>query len=292
MLKNYESLAKDVLQSKKLSRINQGHIQKLIESLIKKQEFNKFRLLINQKDIKEIKKNKEYKKFIKNLKKFLHDTYSVYQVKSDNQKEAILDLINKTKDKETLIELHKKMLHTHASSRERQNNYKTVYKQIFEICEKPNNITDIGCGMNPFSLIFSGLTKINYIGLDFAEKDIQLINNYFKLTGKRLGFHGQARIYDIFNDQTEIKTDICFLFKMTDVIDYGSKGHKNTETFIKKIKSKYIIASFPTRTVSNKKMNNPRRNWFEVMLKRINKNFRTFETKNELFYVISDPQSR
>ena len=42
----------------------------------------------------------------------------------------------------------------------------------------------------------------------------------------------------------------------------------------------YIVASFPTKTISGKKMNYPRRGWIEKMLKRIGYEFSIIKENN------------
>ena len=79
-------------------------------------------------------------------------------------------------------------------------------------------------------------------------------------------------------------SDICFLFKILELLE--KKGHKFSELLITNLRCKYVIVSFSTRTVSNKKMNFPRRGWIERMLKRLNYEFKIIKVPNEIFYLI------
>ena len=66
--------------------------------------------------------------------------------------------------------------------------------------------------------------------------------------------------------------------------------HKKTSEELIKIminKTKFIVASFATKTITRKPMNLPKRKGFELMLQRINLKFTTIETDNEIFYIIS-----
>lgn len=82
-------------------------------------------------------------------------------------------------------------------------------------------------------------------------------------------------------------SDIIFLFKIIDLIDF--KSHKPSEELIKILmqKTKFLVASFATKTLTNRNMNFPERKWFELMLSRNNLRFQSFKTPNELFYVIN-----
>ena len=80
------------------------------------------------------------------------------------------------------------------------------------------------------------------------------------------------------------------MFKLIDLID--KQNHKPSEELItnlfKNKKTKFIVASFATKTLTRKSMNHPNRKWFELMLKRNNLKFNSFNTNNEIFYIISE----
>jgi len=90
---------------------------------------------------------------------------------------------------------------------------------------------------------------------------------------------------DLLNIDKLPSVDVAFLFKMTDMIDQG-KGHKKTEELLKAIPAKWIVASFPTKTMSGKRMNVPHRNWMEWLCRRLGWSYEIIEFTNELFYVI------
>jgi hypothetical protein len=200
--------------------------------------------------------------------------------------------MKKTKDKKNLLDLHLDMLHLHSSTRERKKNHELIYRNIFSVCGKPKKILDFGCGLNAFSLPFIGFRDFNYTCCDSVEKDVLLINDYLKSFGKKFGFKGDSFFVNVFSEDylkkiCKKKYDVCFLFKMTDVMDYGSKKHNNTEKFLRNINSNFVVLSFPTKTVSGKRMNRPRRKWFEMMVKRIGYSLDYFEVNNECFYIVS-----
>ena len=132
-------------------------------------------------------------------------------------------------------------------------------------------------------------TNLSYFAYDINQKEIELLNlffNAFKSPNKE--FKGKAEILD-FKELNDLKrfpeADIALLFKITDIVDKG-KGHKRSESLITKIPSKYMVVSFPTVTMSGKRMNFPRRRWIEWMCERLGYGFQSFEITNEIFYVI------
>ncbi len=278
-------ISNEIRSNKKFCRLGEAYVISIIEEFLKKDK--KLTRAFEKGTIK----TRTYKEFLKDVKKFLHETYCVYQVREGDKKKQIYSLMKRTKNKERLLELHEEMLHLHSSSRERKKDYETIYRNIFSVCGEPKKIFDIGCGMNAFSLPFTGIRRLQYVGCDAVEQDVHLIDDYLKNVGKNLGFKGKGLLVNAFDkeflvDISKVNSDICFVFKMLDVFDYGVKHHKKSEEILKKINSKFIVVSFPTKTISNKKMTKPRRKWFEVMCDRLKWSFNYFETSNECFYIV------
>ena len=71
------------------------------------------------------------------------------------------------------------------------------------------------------------------------------------------------------------------MFKTLDSLETLRKGI--TKDILKKIKSKVIIISFPTRTLSGKMLSKKRLVWFNKMLS----DYSIFEIENEIFYIIN-----
>ena len=122
----------------------------------------------------------------------------------------------------------------------------------------------------------------------YCKEDMKFLNNYFKIM-KSKGLIGKARILDI-RDCNAISnlplSDIILLFKVIDIID--KKTHKPSEELINQLikKTKFIVISFATKTITRKKMKYPKRKWFELMLERLNLKFKIIEFDNEIFYVV------
>jgi len=203
-------------------------------------------------------KSKKYKKIVRAVRGMLHKITGAYFSK-------------------------KRGLEKHASSRERMEFYNALYKKIFKITGKPKSILDLGCGLNPLSY---GLMDVNakYYAYDLDEMNIDEVKQYF-IKNK---IEGKAEVANLLEEKTFEKTDIAFLFKLLDIIDF--KGHKNAEELIRKLKSDWIVVSFSTLTLGRRRMSHPRRGWFEVMIERLRLSYTKFSEKNEVFYVIRNTQ--
>ncbi len=156
--------------------------------------------------------------------------------------------------------------------RERREFVKELYKKIFEITKKPKKVLDLGCGLNP---IYFPLKDITYIACDKEKITLKHVNRHFKKNKIRGEIINKdirdAALYKI------KKIDITIAFK---VFDYLKK--EEVKKILRKINTKWIVISFPTRTIMGKRMNNPKRKWLEKMVK-IHKILRFH---NEVFYII------
>jgi len=260
--------------------------------LIKKNK--KYKTIANEIVLKEIKEylrknpkiSKPCKEDIKEIRKNLYRTYSSYQTNKKRKRNQLLEkLKTNLNNKDRITQL----LSIVISTKERLSDYLELYFKIFKITGKPKSIIDLGCGMNPLSYYFMNLKKLRYYAYDIDEEDIKFLNNFFKIMEKQ-GLDGKAKILDINNTKavSSLPTpDIIFLFKVIDVIN--TKNHKTSEQLVKQLikKTKFIIVSFATKTITRKSMNYPKRKGFELMLKRLNLKFKTIEIKNEIFYIIS-----
>jgi len=282
----------EILERIKGSKKYQGICEEIILDEIKK--YFKLNPKANFKSNSKDKiSEKKLKLIIKAIKKELHLSYSCFQTKKKKkQRDFYLNELNKKiKNKKDLREIQEtveKLLSATISTKERLDKYPQIYRELFKITKTPQIVLDLGCGFNPFSFFYMNLKKLKYLAYDIDKNDINFLNKFFKIIGV-YGLEGKAEILNIKN-KIEIsklpKADIIFLFKIIDLID--KKSHKQSEELIKQLisKAKFIIVSFPTTTIAKKRMNFPKRKWFELMLNRINLKFRVFKTDNEIFYII------
>lgn len=257
-----------VKQNKKYKSIADEIIIEEIKNYLRENEIDK----ISRRDIKLVRSQ-------------LHKSYASFQTR---KKSKIQDYLDELKDNPKDINTTNKLLSITLSTKERLNNYSHIYKKIFNITGKPDIIIDLGSGLNPFSYLFMNLSSLIYYSYDVDEQDIIYLNQYYKIM-KSVGLNGKAQILNIL-DVEKIKnlpsSDIIFLFKVIDILD--KNDHKTSEGLIKVLinKTKFLVASFATKTFTRKKMNYPNRKWFELMLNRNNLNFQIIFTDNEIFYII------
>ncbi len=259
-------LVADIKKKKELRELNDDFVLQYLKDYFKDKKKFSFN-----------KRSKQYKTAIKEIRAKLRRVYGLFREQEDlKRREELIDQLLSGKKK-----LIPEILKTHSSTKERLDFYPELYKKVFTITGKPQSIIDLGCGINPFSIPFMKLKELEYYAYDLSEDEIEYLNRFFKF----LKIKGKAEILDMFNFSHLPEADVCFMFKMTDVLDKG-KGHKITEKVIKLIPAQFVVVSFLTHTMSGKKMNFPRRKWFELMCKRLKYEFNLIEFSNELFYAV------
>ena len=278
-----ELLIKKIKQNKKYTSLSDALVEKEIVSFLNR----------NPQLKKDHLKKSEMIKIIKEVRKILHRFYASYQTKKKYGREEILaDLLGgiEKRDEKIIKESVKEILSTTLATKERLDNYETVYKKIFAITGQPRVIVDLGAGLNVFSFPFMNLKSLTHYAYDIDEKDIKFLNNYLYLM-QPIGLEGSAEILDIRTCDPELfpDSDMVFMFKLIDLIDTKKKKYSRSiiKDLFEKNKTLFVVASFATRTLSRKKMNLPKRVGFEKMLAQLNLSFMSFSTNNEIFYIIS-----
>jgi len=224
------------------------------------------------------------KLIIKEARKELRKMYGSFQIKNAIKKRELYlnEIINSLNKKEFNLEVHKNILNTHRSTKERLSIYEELYKSFPEF----NSILDLACGLNPFSLPFFKRLNFKYYAYDLECQELNLTNGYFKAVKQNFkDFDFEVESINLFEETPKAKTDLTFIFKFFDLLE-TKKQYKIAERITKEINSKAIIVSFSTKTLSGKLMNYPNRKWFELMLKRLNFEFKILKYENEIFYFI------
>ena len=248
---NKEELIKLVKRKKEFSGLPNELISNFLEFYLKKINFEK----ISKHDAKII---------IKEIRAQLRYSVGQYQTGSKNR--------------EKLLEENKitELLKTHSSTAERMDFYPTLKKLIKKLNVK--SVLDLGCGLNPIALASN---EIKYHASDIREDELFLVRKFFK----KNKIVGKVFVCDLKNLQKKLpKADLCLILKVFDIID--DKNHETPEKIVQEVPCEKMLVSFPSKKLSGKQMNHPRRFWFEKILYKLNYNFETFHSDNEIFYLI------
>lgn len=255
-----EHLIESLKNKKELRGIKEEFILQLLEEY-KKENPKKFNSLVK----KEFNpKSKEFEEIKKHIRKKLRDLHGVFQKNKPSQRKQ--EVYIKQKIFCFYNEKTQKLLKTHRSTNERINYYESTYTEIQKETGKIEKLVDLGCGLNPLS--YTLLKELREVFcVDINEEEINFIQKF--LNEARI--KGEAQILDLTKKENQniIKektknTDACFLFKTLDGLERIRKGA--SRDLLNNIKSKNIVVSFSTKTISGKNQISTERKWFQEIL--------------------------
>lgn len=273
-----KSVIKDILAKKELNNLNEDFVLEKVSSFLEKRKDIKHKL--EQTEYSKFKRSKEHEEIIKKIRTELREVYGVFIQEDYKKRFKLLEELNKNPS----LENYNKILVLHKSSQERLPYYSVVYKKIFEITGIPKKLVDFACGLNPFSYPYLGC-KPKYAACDLAEKDLEFIQDYFRI----MNINGCVKKVDLIKDEVSELTkgvDLVFLFKTLDSLEAVKWG--NSEALLSKINAKHLVVSFSTKSLGGKKtIKKDKRAWFERLVRKLGYKTQSFEVPGELFYVLS-----
>lgn len=283
---------KDILAKKELKNLNEDFVFEKLNIFLEKHREIKNKL--EKTEYPKFKRSKEYEEIIKKIRAELREVYGVFIQEKYNKRFKLLEELKNNPS----LENHNKILALHKSSQERLPHYHVVYKKILEITGCPKEVVDFACGLNPFSYpylvsaassVASGSIgcKPEYVACDLAEKDLEFIEQYFKI----IKIKGSVKKIDLIKDGADISkitkdADLVLLLKTLDSLETIKWG--NSEALLSKIKSKWIVVSFSTKSLGGKKtIKKEKRGWFEKLAVKLGYKIQNFEVPGEIFYILS-----
>ena len=175
------------------------------------------------------------------------------------------------------------LLRRHASTRERLplSAMDAMYARIFETTGKPASILDLACGLNPVYLIKRFGCHVT--GVDISKSCVELI-----------GPASQDASRGIWGDllcEGSIPADrfhIALMFKILPLLERQKAG--SAMQIMQAVNAEYLVVSFPTRTLGGRNvgMADNYARWMQDHLPANREIAATFETENELFYILKE----
>ncbi len=275
----HSNLIQKIKEKKEFSGLDDSFVQSQVESFLKRNP--KLAALSIQ------PKQKELKAIVKGVRASLRKLV-VYA-----SKEKIPDIGRfKGLNKKEFQELCQNILQQNTSTKERTAIYPSLYKEIKKL--KPKRILDLGCGLNPLSLILSDWQG-EYFAYDINQEEISFLQTFFPIL-KSVTINGHAAYFNLLETEklpSLPKADLCLLFKVTDVIEQKKyKKHKITEEIIRELPCRFILLSFSTKTLSGRPMTAPKRNWLKRLLERLKYQYQILKYPSEIFYLIDKGEQK
>ncbi len=281
MVDRVAGLVAAVKAKKGLSTLDDAFVREKIERVLRG-DATIARKLESAKSVEQFLRSSTWDEILKRVRKELRAVYGVFQ---SGDREALLSRLHQPgADTAELIE---DLLETHVSTKERVPHYATIARELAaRITPAPTTIVDLGCGMNPLADAYFRAAgwRASWVASDVSEADMRFLTAAFA----SIGIEGNAVRIDLLSETKEVaklKGDVTFLLKLLDSLE-ESKRHISYKLF-DHIKTPWIVASFPTRSIGGgKRISTAGRTWFERLLTRKEAKWETFSVPNELFYVI------
>lgn len=185
------------------------------------------------------------KKVAKAVKNKLHQIWGAYYIRPNFNK-----LYLKVK-KEASVNLNpkdslKNLLMLQSSTKERLGILDDFYNQIFSITGEPKTIIEPACGVNALTHFWMD-SSIKYLGYDVDQDLITFLNKVFKLFKNEC--QASVKLGDILIDELP-SAEMVLLLKVLTILEKQKKGC--SLEILKKVKCKYLVVSFPTKSLSGK----------------------------------------
>jgi len=219
-------VTEEILRSKKYSAVDKEVIERLSAEIIPKYK--------KQKDV------------IKTVKKELHIINESFFTDECHAKANTIINTYSGDNIENDREVSKELMALHASTKERLEQIDEIYGFLSGYISADDNITDIGCGFNPFALPFLSHKPKNYAAYDICNMTIQVLNNYFRTANPAY----TAQINDAATKTPAINTDVLFIFKLFPLLERQKKGR--AFEILNSMDYNNAVISFPLKSASGK----------------------------------------
>lgn len=242
-----KSFLEDVQDKKEFRGLSEKFIKKIALDIL--EDETNLADILYEKDWND--RSKEYKEFKKLVRKHLRRIHGVFY-----------------KDKSKGLTDWHVLLKRHRSTSERYQHFTEVYQWIEEL--GMTTLMDLGCGYNPFSYtLFENIQK--FYCVDINKEDKAIVNEFLNDNS----LQGSYEVKDLTKKENydhiiELSKDydIVLMLKLLDSLETLKKDI--SYSLLKDLKSKYLVVSFPLKSISGKEDFTTKRTWFKQAIKESN----------------------
>ena len=168
----------------------------------------------------------------------------------------------------------------HASTRERLSEADALFDRAFKAAGNPQTVLDLACGFNPVYLGARGGVAVT--GVDIHAGCVRFVNDCASIGG----WNVSARLGDLISEIPNDPCDLALMMKLLPVMESQKSGA--TLRLIDGVNAKYILVTFPTKTLGGRGVGMEKHysEWFEALRPERARVVDRFSTVNELCYVL------
>ncbi len=236
--------------------------------------------------MQELARRRNLKEAIKATKNKLHQVGGAYQDSTPRYSLWLNELrqASQSGNREHLLDVCKRIMGHHSSTRERLPVLEQFYSRILADLPPINSVIDIACGLHPLAIPWMPLGRhAQYYAYDIYQDMMDFLNECMAL----LPVQGYGKTCTVIQYCPTQKVDIAFILKAIPCLEQVDKsvGSRLLET----INADYLVVSFPARSLGgkNKGMVTNYEARFNELVTNKNWTVRRFEFPSELVFLIS-----
>ena len=186
--------------------------------------------------------DKEAEKRARNI---LHQVWALYYGRNPGFEKILSKIQQDVVGAKPAKEIVTPILALQSSTKERIPLLDTFYQQIFVITGVPETIIDHGCGLNPLTFYWMGLSPTaKYYGYDIDENQINFLQASLGLLNNKQVVVGLG---DALTDRFP-QADVVFMLKLLPPLEQQGKGLGLMA--MESQQCRYLVVSYPTRSLS------------------------------------------
>ncbi len=164
---------------------------------------------------------------------------------------------HQTGDRHGLKAVCRRLMHDHASTRERIGLLGHFYQDIFAITGVPATVLDVACGMHPLSIPWMDLpSEAVYHAYEIDADLVDGLNGFLDAIGLvAAGAERPVRLQDVICTPPEERGDLAFLMKMVPCLERREKGI--AVRLIEDLRVRYVVVTFPVRSLAGRSKHMP-----------------------------------
>ncbi len=216
---------------------------------------------------------------LKSAKRRLHQMFGSFL---EGRRRRLLDQLGQAAaaadDDPAWLAALRQALALHASTDERRAHLEELWQAIRGHVPQISSVVDLGCGVNPAALPWSGLSRdVRYLGLDL---DLELCAALEEALADRFP-HLQVRPADLRGKLELPSADVALLWKLLPTLERQAAGAGRA--LAAQLRVGWCVATFPTRSLSGRGFGAAAQ--YRALAKAVLGPGITFEVGDELVYL-------
>lgn len=191
----------------------------------------------------EAPKHTNFKTAIKAIKNKLHQVGGAYL----NETMPYSRWLNELQQTENRAEVLKKIMQSHASTKERLPIVETFFQTTLAEIAPVESVIDVACGLNPLAIPYMPLVPMSsYYAYDIYQDMTGFIHTCLPI----LGVQGHAQAHDIGQFIPPEQAQVAFVLKTLPCLEQVQKTI--SLNLLESLQTDYLLVSFPVRSLGGR----------------------------------------